>query len=122
MLNILSVGLGGCIGAVCRYLIGLIPMNETTSFPIKTFGINVIGCILIGVITVVAAKNSSLNPHVLLFLKVGLCGGFTTFSTFALETVDLMKNGNVMMAFLYVLGSVLVGVGVVFAVEYFTMK
>ncbi|MBR4083094.1 MAG: fluoride efflux transporter CrcB [Lachnospiraceae bacterium] len=122
MLNILSVGLGGCIGAVCRYLIGLLPMNETTSFPIKTFGINVIGCILIGVITVVAAKNSSLNPHVLLFLKVGLCGGFTTFSTFALETVDLMKNGNVMMAFLYVLGSVLVGVGVIFAVEYFTMK
>lgn len=122
MLNILSVGLGGCIGAVCRYLIGLIPMNETTSFPIKTFGINVIGCILIGVITVVAAKNSSLNPYVLLFLKVGLCGGFTTFSTFALETVDLMKNGNVMMAFLYVLGSVLVGVGVIFAVEYFTMK
>lgn len=122
MLNILSVGLGGCIGAVCRYLIGLLPMNETTSFPIKTFGINVIGCIVIGVITVVAAKNSSLNPHVLLFLKVGLCGGFTTFSTFALETVDLMKNGNVMMAFLYVLGSVLVGVGVIFAVEYFTMK
>jgi len=122
MLNILSVALGGCIGAVCRYLIGLLPMNETTSFPIKTFGINVIGCIVIGVITVAAAKNSSLNPHVLLFLKVGLCGGFTTFSTFALETVDLMKNGNVMMAFLYVLGSVLVGVGVIFAVEYFTMK
>lgn len=122
MLNILSVGLGGFIGAVCRYLIGLIPLNETTSFPIKTFVINVIGCIIIGAIAVTAAKNSSLNSHLLLFIKVGLCGGFTTFSTFALETVDLMKNGNFMLAFTYVLGSVLVGIGVIFAVEYFTMK
>ena len=122
MLNILSVGLGGFIGAVCRYLIGLIPINEITTFPIKTFAINVMGCIVIGVVTVVAAKNSSLSPHMLLFLKVGVCGGFTTFSTFALESADLIKNGNVMMSFLYVLGSVLVGVGVIFAVEYFTMK
>ncbi len=122
MLNILSVGLGGFIGAVCRYLIGLIPIKETINFPIKTFAINVIGCVVIGIVTVVAAKNTSLNSHMLLFLKVGLCGGFTTFSTFALESVDLMKNGNVMISFLYVLGSVLVGVGVIFAVEYFTMK
>ena len=122
MLKMIAVGLGGFIGAVCRYLIGLIPINETSGFPIKTFGINVIGCIVIGAITVWASKNSSLSPHVLLFLKVGLCGGFTTFSTFALETVDMMKNGNVLMAFIYVLGSVLTGVGAIFAVEYFAMK
>ncbi len=122
MLNIISVGLGGFVGAVCRYLIGLIPVNETINFPIKTFGINVIGCIVIGVIAVTASKNSSLNPHVLLFLKVGLCGGFTTYSTFALETVDLMKNGNTLIAFIYVLGSVLAGIGAIFAVEYFMVK
>ncbi|MBR5800117.1 MAG: fluoride efflux transporter CrcB [Lachnospiraceae bacterium] len=122
MLNILSVGLGGFIGAVCRYLIGLIPVNETLIFPIKTFAINVIGCVVIGIVTVVAAKNTSMNPYMLLFLKVGLCGGFTTFSTFALESANLMKNGNVMISLLYVLGSVLVGVGVIFAVEFFTMK
>ena len=122
MLNILSVGLGGFVGAVCRYLIGLIPINEITTFPIKTFVINVIGCIVIGVITVAAARNTFLNPYMLLFLKVGLCGGFTTFSTFALESVDLMKNGNVMISFLYVFGSVLIGIGVIFAVEYFSMK
>ena len=77
MLNILSVGLGGFVGAVCRYLIGLIPINEITTFPIKTFVINVIGCIVIGVITVAAARNTFLNPYMLLFLKVGLCGGLT---------------------------------------------
>ena len=122
MLNILSVGLGGFIGAICRYLIGLIPINETTIFPIKTFAVNVIGCVVIAIVTVIAAKNTSLNSHMLLFLKVGLCGGFTTFSTFALESANLMKNGNVMISLIYVLGSVLVGVGVIFAIEYFTMK
>ncbi len=122
MLNIIAVGLGGFVGAVCRYLIGLIPVNETMSFPIKTFGINVIGCIIIAVIAVVSARNSSMNPHMLLFLKVGLCGGFTTYSTFALETVELMKSGNTFIAFTYVLGSVLVGIGAIFAVEYFLMK
>lgn len=122
MLNIIAVGLGGFVGAVCRYLIGLVPINETIIFPIKTFGINVLGCMVIGAIAVLAAKNSSLNSHLLLFLKVGLCGGFTTYSTFALETVELMKNGNTFIAFAYVLGSVLAGIGVIFAVEYFLMK
>ncbi len=122
MLNILSVGIGGFIGAVCRYLIGLISVNETLQFPIKTFGINILGCIVIGIIAVAAAKNDSINPHLLLFLKVGLCGGFTTFSTFALETSDLIKAGNMGLALLYVSGSVLIGIGVIFAVEYLTIK
>ena len=122
MLNAIVVGLGGFVGAICRYLIGLIQVNEVTTFPIKTFLINVIGCIVIGIITVAATKNSSINPQLVLFLKVGVCGGFTTFSTFALESVDLMKNGNVLISFLYVLGSVVVGIGVIFAVECFTMK
>lgn len=122
MLNILAVGIGGFVGAVSRYLIGLIPVNETLQFPIKTFGINILGCILIGILAVMAAKNDSINPHMMLFLKVGLCGGFTTFSTFALETGDLIKAGNTGLALIYVLGSVLIGVGVIFAVEYLTIK
>lgn len=122
MLNILAVGAGGFIGAACRYLIGLIPVNETFVFPIKTFVINVVGCIVIGLIAVVTSRNSSWNSHVVLFMKVGLCGGFTTFSTFALETTDLLKNGHSMAAFLYILLSVVAGVGVIFAVEYFLMK
>ncbi len=119
MLNIIVVGLGGFVGAVCRYLIGLLPVNEVTVFPIKTFIINIVGCIVIGMITVEATRNNTLNPQLLLFLKVGVCGGFTTFSTFALETAELIKNGNALVAFAYMLGSVLVGVGVIFAIEYF---
>ena len=122
MLNVIVVGLGGFVGAVCRYLIGLIPVNEATVFPIKTFLINIVGCIVIGMISLAATKNTSLNPQLLLFLKVGVCGGFTTFSTFALETTELIKNGNTLMALIYMLGSVLVGVGVIFAVEYLTVK
>lgn len=122
MLNIIAVGLGGFIGAVCRYLIGLIPVNEVTLFPIKTFIINIIGCIVIGIITVAATKNNTLNPQLLLFLKVGVCGGFTTFSTFALESAELIRNGIAHVAFLYMLGSVVIGVGTIFAIEYLTVK
>lgn len=122
MLNILAVGLGGFIGAVYRYLIGLIPVNEVTAFPVKTFIINIVGCIVIGVITIVAVKSDTLNSHLILFLKVGVCGGFTTFSTFALESAELIRNGNSLIALVYMLGSVIVGVGVIFAIEYFAAK
>ena len=117
MLDIVAVGCGGFIGAVLRYLIGLIPVNESTVFPIKTFLINVVGCILIGLIAVYAGKHAEVNPKLILFLKVGICGGFTTFSTFALESTDLIKGGHAGVAVLYVLLSVIVGVSVVMSTE-----
>ena len=119
MLNILSVGLGGFLGAVSRYLIGLIPLKEGLIFPIKTFSINILGCLVIGLVAAWAAKNESVSPQLLLFLKVGLCGGFTTFSSFALETTDLIKSGHILPALVYVLGSVLIGTAVIFALELF---
>ena len=122
MLNILAVGAGGFLGSVCRYLISLITVNETTLFPMKTFSINIVGCIVIGIIAVLASKSAELNPYVLLFLKVGLCGGFTTFSTFALETSDLIKTGYIGVAFLYAALSVLAGVEVIFMIEYISFK
>ena len=122
MLNILAVGAGGFLGAVCRYLIGLVPISETFVFPIKTFVINIVGCIVIGILAAAATRNYDMSPQLMLLLKVGLCGGFTTFSTFALETADLMKTGHMGAAFLYVLLSVLVGVAVIFAVEYFSAR
>lgn len=117
MLNVLAVGAGGFLGAVCRYLIGLIPLQESFVFPIKTLAINVAGCLVIGWIAAVSSRHAAFGPHLLLFLKVGLCGGFTTFSTFALETADLMKAGHPVAAILYVLLSVLAGVAAVFMME-----
>jgi CrcB protein len=113
----LIVGLGGFIGSIARYLIGLIPINETNIFPINTFMINIIGSIVIGLIAFYLTKNNSYNDNIILFLKVGVCGGFTTFSTFALETGDLIKSGNTEIAFMYVLLSVIVGVCAIFLPE-----
>ncbi|HJA65344.1 MAG TPA: fluoride efflux transporter CrcB [Candidatus Mediterraneibacter cottocaccae] len=115
MLDCIIVGAGGFIGSVCRYLIGMIPVKETWGFPVKTFAINLAGAFVIGIIAAVALKNQSLNPRVVLFLKVGLCGGFTTFSSFALETGDLIGRGNTAMALLYAVSSMVLGVAAVFA-------
>lgn len=114
MIECIVVGAGGFIGAVCRYLIGLIPVNENLAFPVKTFAINILGSFIIGLIAGLALKNNALNPRAVLFLKVGICGGFTTFSSFALETGDLIKGGNTAMALVYVILSVTAGVAAVF--------
>ena len=110
MIDCIVVGIGGFIGAVCRYLIGLILIKEGCIFPIRTFMINILGSFIIGIIAALAVKNNSLNPKIILFLKVGICGGFTTFSSFALETSDLMKSGKVSVAVLYAVLSITVGV------------
>ncbi len=94
-------GAGGAVGAALRYLIGLLPMNPENT---------------IGMIAALAAKNA-MNPKLVVFLKAGVCGGFTTFSSFALETQQLTQKGESGMAFLYVLLSVLLGVSMVFLAE-----
>lgn len=114
MIECFVVGMGGFIGAVFRYFIGLIPVKEGCVFPVKTFVINILGSFIIGMIAALAMKNHSLNPRIVLFLKVGICGGFTTFSSFALETSDLMKNGNMGIALLYAILSIIFGVIAVF--------
>ena len=119
----LIVGFGGFVGSVLRYLMGFISIHESSAFPINTFVINILGALLISLIAFYITHssfnqiNSSTLKMLILFLKVGVCGGFTTFSTFALETGDLIKAGNIEIAFLYVLLSVMIGVGVIFLPE-----
>ena len=115
MLNCLVVALGGGIGVCLRYLIGLIPLKEPFVFPVKTLVINLLGCFVIGLVASLAVKNSSLSSKLVLFIKTGFCGGFTTFSTFALETETLIKTGQSGLAVLYVALSVVAGVGLAFA-------
>ena len=116
MIKCLIVGAGGAIGAIGRYLIGLLPMNPENGFPVKTFLINVIGCFNIGIIAALADKNA-VNPNLVLLIKVGICGGFTTFSSFALETEGLIAKGSTGVALMYVILSLVCGVLAVFAAE-----
>ena len=114
MINCLFVGMGGFIGSVCRYLLGLLPIETSQGFPVKTLITNVIGAFVIGIVAAAAAKNTALNPRLVLFLKAGICGGFTTFSTFADETGAMMEKGQTGSALLYVILSAILGVLAVF--------
>ena len=106
ILNCLFVGLGGFVGSVLRYLVSLIPLEHESGFPLVTLGINVLGAFLLGLIMTLAGRDTGLDPRTLLFLKVGVCGGFTTFSTFALEAHGLLSSGKPMVALLYMVLSV----------------
>lgn len=117
MLNCLMVGIGGFIGSICRYLIGLIPVSESTVFPIKTLCINIVGSFVIGLVVFYAQASKNFDPKLLLLLKVGICGGFTTFSSFALETFDLMQRDTFMVAIAYIALSVILGVGAIFTAK-----
>lgn len=114
MINTLIVAIGGALGAAARYMASLVPVKEPFAFPLKTFLVNVIGCFCIGLIAAVVAKHS-VSPRLVLFFKTGVCGGFTTFSTFTLETDVLLKSGQVGIAATYVVLSVAVGVVLIFA-------
>lgn len=118
MINCIMVGAGGAAGAILRYLIGLIPINRSGGFPVNTFLINIIGSFAIGVIAALALRNDKIDPKLILFLKTGICGGFTTFSSFALETGDLISGGNTAMAAVYAVLSMVMGVAAVFAGEW----
>ena len=109
MISCLAVGMGGFLGAVARYLIGLLPLKAENGFPMKTFLINVAGSFAIGIIAALASKNHTFSPTLVLFLKVGICGGFTTFSSFALETTDLLQAGSPAIAILYAVSSMVTG-------------
>lgn len=115
LVNCLYVAAGGAVGSVCRYLLGLLPIKNTGGFPYITLGINVLGAFCIGLLAAAAAKHTGMDPRLVLLLKVGLCGGFTTFSTFCNEAVGLLQSGKVLPALLYMVLSVVLGVAAVFA-------
>ena len=115
LLDCIFVGLGGFVGSVLRYLVSLIPLRHESGFPLLTLGINVLGAFVLGVIMALAGREVPLDPRTLLFLKVGICGGFTTFSTFALEAQGLLSGGKPLVAILYMLLSVVLCVAAVYS-------
>lgn len=101
-MGFLFVGLGGAVGAMLRYAISLIPYKG--GFPLLTFVTNILGALLIGFIVGYASKRN-VNDSLMLFLKTGLCGGFTTFSTFSLEAYNLFVSGSKILAVCYAVSS-----------------
>jgi CrcB protein len=111
----LLIGIGGMIGSILRYSVYLL-MLRGSIFPLPwgTFAVNVTGSFLIGLIIGWTDKAGIGSQEWRLFLATGLCGGFTTFSALSLESVNMLKAGNLSWAFLYITGSVLFGIGATF--------
>ncbi len=111
----LIVALGGAIGSVFRYFLSVWTLHHALDwrFPIGTFAVNIIGCLLVGVLAGLVVKHHFFSPDMRLFLFTGLAGGFTTFSTFGLETLYLLRRNEVFIAGSYVVSSVVVGLIVV---------
>ena len=97
-MNIFAVGLGGAIGALCRYFLGQFIPKLGIGFPFGTFSVNLIGCFMIGAIVGFVGRNSGLGPRLVLFLQTGICGGFTTSQHFPFETVSLLEEGKFVVA------------------------
>ena len=115
MKQLILVFLGGGIGTVLRFIISkLIPHNDS-GFPWSTFSANLIGCFIIGLISGYFFKTSSTNQSdILLFATVGICGGFSTFSTFAYENINFLKSGDFIFFITYTLGSFILGILMVY--------
>ena len=103
-MSFLFVALGGAVGAMGRYAISLIPVK--TGFPILTLITNALGAILIGFIVGLVSKRDDISPNAVLFWKTGVCGGFTTFSTFSLEAFSLIENHRIALGGVYIVISV----------------
>jgi CrcB protein len=109
-LKILSVAIGGALGAVARYLINISPVaNVFEKFPFPTFLINIIGSFLIGFLMILFADKIPVNENIRMAVIVGFLGAFTTFSTFEVELFGLMREKQLAIAFLYLALSILVG-------------
>ena len=108
--TILLVGGGSCIGGICRYLLSSAFNVSSTSFPLGTYIVNTLGCLLIGVFWALSVRHQFLSPSLATFLMTGFCGGFTTFSTFSKESLALLQAGSYTGFALYALGSVTVGI------------
>jgi fluoride exporter len=110
MKQLLLVGVGGFIGSIARFLVQKLNLNwHVLSIPMGTLTVNVLGSLLIGFIIGVSGKSEIISPGLRLFLMVGICGGFTTFSSFTAENMTLMQNGQFATVLIYTGLSILLG-------------
>ena len=110
MKSFLLVFLGGGLGSGLRYLVTIAMNQYSKVLPFGTFAVNMIGCLLIGLVLGYAQKENTLTSNQTLLLATGFCGGFTTFSAFASENLELIRNGELFNFSIYAIGSVFVGI------------
>lgn len=107
--SFLIIACGGALGSIARYGVAALAQRIPVQLPIGTFAANLVGCFLIGLFTQLASGMSAVSPGMRLFLTAGFCGGFTTFSTFALEIITLADTGHPLQALVYAVSSVVLG-------------
>ena len=111
MKEFIIVGIGSFFGGGLRYAVGrIVGVGASTAFPLSTFVVNIVGCLLIGMLSTIALRQGWLTPTMRLLLITGFCGGFTTFSTFISENVNLYSSGHQLMSLAYMSASIIVGI------------
>ena len=114
--QLLVVAVGGALGSMARYKLGGVVLHQTQAwnFPVSTFCVNVLGCLVIGILAAVVEHHDLFSTGTRLFLFTGLLGGFTTFSAFGYETLFLLRRGLIQISVLYAGLSVFCGLAAVF--------
>ncbi len=120
--NLLVVFIGSGLGGGCRFVLSkLIQGSTMMAFPLGTFVVNILGCLLIGLFYGMFDKGALMNNNLRLLLTVGFCGGFTTFSTFMNENLQILRANNILLSAFYTAGSLFLGLIAVY-VGYYLVK
>ncbi len=111
MIKLLLVALGGSIGAIFRYLLSgwVQRWTESAAFPYGTLAVNLLGCLIIGLLSQLVEVRNVLSPETRTFVFIGLLGAFTTFSTFGNETMHLLRDGELLLSLMNIGAHILFG-------------
>lgn len=122
-MEFLFVGLGGFLGAMARYMVYLAERSlGAQNFPFGTLVINILGCLIAGVLLAVVELSLPVHRNLILLLSMGLVGSFTTFSTFSVESLQLIRSNQILFAAANVGANTILGIGAVWLGRFLTMK